>query len=147
MHPQGCLLRIIIMKQKRPKDIFNIISEIDPPVGLKEAVFERIAKERQKQIFRKKMLYFGGFLISIFGLFVSVVFFGRNIIASDFWSISSLAFSDMKIVSAYWQEFSLSLLETFPFEEMAFVLVPVFIILALVRKYNENVINLRYNLN
>jgi hypothetical protein len=121
----------------RQEQVNKIISEIEPPAYLKKAVFERIDKERQKQIFRKKMLYFSGFLVSIISLFASVGFFGRNIVASDFWNISSLAFTDMKIVATYWQEFSLSLLETFPVESVAFVLVPMFVFLVLVRQYSE----------
>lgn len=113
------------------------IVEIDPPVNLKKAVFARIAKERQKQIFRKKVLYFSGFAVSMIGLFASIGFFGRNIIASDFWSIGSLVFTDMKVVAAYWQEYALSLLETFPVEALVFVLMPMFILLVLAKQYSE----------
>jgi hypothetical protein len=122
----------------RQKQTDKIISEIDPPAYLKKAVFERIAKENQKQIIRKKMLYFGGFSVSIIGIFASIGFFGRNIIASDFWSIGSLFFTDMKAVTTYWQEYILSLLETFPVEPFAFILTPIFILLVLARQYAES---------
>lgn len=121
----------------RQEQTNKIIAEIDPPVNLKKAVFARIAKERQKQIFRKKALYFSGFSVSIIGLFASIGFFGRNIITSDFWSIGSLFFTDMKVVAAYWQEYALSLLETFPVEALAFVLMPMFILLVLAKQYSE----------
>jgi len=134
MHPKIDLSRITIMRQEQTN---KIISEIEPPACLKRAVFERIDKERQKQIFHKKMFYLCGFSVSIMGLFASLLLFGKNIITSDFWSISSLAFTDMKVVAIYWQEYSLSLLETLPVEAMAFILVPTFILLVLAKQYSE----------
>jgi hypothetical protein len=123
----------------------NILNEIEPPKYLKEAVLGRIEKEKQKQIFCKKMLYFCGFFVSGAGLLFSLIYFGREILVSDFWSISSLAFTDLKIVSAYWQEFSLSLLETFPFEALAIILVPVLILLILIKEYYKNTFKLLHN--
>lgn len=134
MHPKCSLSRSTIMRQEQAN---KIISEINPPAYLKKAVFELIDKERQKQIFRKKMLYLCGFLISIVGLFASLLLFGKNIITSDFWSIGSLAFTDLKVVVTYWQEYSLSLLETFPVEAMAFILAPTFILLVLAKQYSS----------
>ena len=125
----------------RQKQSNKIIYEIDPPAYLKEAVFERIAKENQKRIIRKKMLYLCGFSVSIVGLFTSIGFFGRNIMTSDFWSIGSLFFTDMKVVVTYWQEYILSLLETFPVEAFAFILTPIFILLVLARQYAESLQN------
>ena len=121
----------------RQKQAAKIISEINPPAYLKRVVFERIAKEQRKQIIRKKMFYFSGFSVSIICLLASLLLFGKNIETSDFWSISSLAFSDMQVVAKYWQEYSLSLLETFPVEAMAFILAPMFILLVLAKQYTE----------
>ena len=134
MHPKCFLPRSTIMRQEQAN---KIISEINPPAYLKKAVFKCIAKEQRKQIFRKKMFYLCGFSVSIVGLFASLLLFGKNIITSDFWSISSLAFTDMKVVAIYWQEYSLSLLETFPVEATAFVLMPMFILLVLAKQYSE----------
>ena len=134
MHPKIDLSRNTIMRQDQ---VNKIISEIEPPAYLKKAVFEHIDKERQKQIFRKKMLYLCGFSISIVGLFASLLLFGKNIVTSDFWSIGSLAFTDIKVVAIYWQEYSLSLLETFPVEATAFILAPMFILLVLAKQYSE----------
>lgn len=125
------------MRQNKSNNLFNNISEIDPPAYLKKAVFKRIAKENQKQLLRKKMLYFCGFSVSIISLFTSILFFGKNIMTSDFWSIGLLAFSDMKVVFTYWQEYLLSLLETFPVEAMTFIMVPMFILLVLAKQYAE----------
>lgn len=113
----------------------HILNEIDPPAYLKEAVFARVAKEREKQILRKKMLYLGGFSISTFGLLAAVGFFGRNIVASDFWSIVSLAFTDLKVVAMFWQEYALSLLETFPVEAFACICIPLLVLMILIKEY------------
>ena len=137
MHLKCSLSRSTVMRQGQTNETNKIISEIDPPAYLKKAVFERIDKERQKQIFRKKMLYLCSFSVSIVGLLASLLLFGKNIVTSDFWSISFLAFTDMKVVITYWQEYSLSLLETFPVEATAFVLVPMFILLVLAKQYSE----------
>ena len=119
-----------------PKFLKNKL-EIEPSKHLKEVVLRRIGKERQKQILRKKLFYFSGFAFSTAGLFAAVGFFGRNIIVSDFWSIVSLAFTDMQIVVGFWKEFVLSLAETFPFEALAAILMPVFLLLIFAKKYSE----------
>jgi hypothetical protein len=134
MHPKRLLSRNNNMRQKQSNH--NIL-EIDPPAYLKEAVFERIVKERQKQIFRKKLLYFSGFSVSVIGLFASLILFVKNIATSDFWNISSLVFTDMKVVVTYWQEFSLSLLETFPVEAFTFILMPLLMLMILIKEYNS----------
>lgn len=115
----------------------NILNEIKPPKYLKNVVLRRIEKERQKKVFRKKMLFRFSFFASLSAFLFSTIFFGREILVSDFWSISSLAFTDIKTVAVYWQEFALSLLETFPFEAAAFVLAPIFMLLVLANKYYE----------
>jgi hypothetical protein len=144
MHPESILFRNINMELKQSK---NNICEIEPPKGLKQAVLGRIKLEQEKKVFRKKILYFCGFFACISAFLFSGIYFGHEILTSDFWSIGSLAFTDLKIVSAYWQEFSLSLLETFPFEAVAFVLAPVFMLLVLTKKYYEqqNLFKLKFN--
>jgi hypothetical protein len=129
------------------KQEIGINFEVDLPKGLKEAVLQRIEKEKAKKIFRQKVSYSCGFFVSVSAILFSVAFFGKEILASDFWSISALAFTDMKIVAVYWQEYALSLLETFPFEAFAFVLMSVFSLLLMAKKYSEqqNSLELKFN--
>jgi hypothetical protein len=126
------------MREKRPENIFNTFHEIDPPVHLRADVFERIKMEQQKIVFRKKVLLQCGFFVSTTSLFTAVAIFGKSIAGSDFWSISLLGLTDMKIVAIYWQEFVFSLLETFPFAEFICVLTPVFILLVLAKQYSSS---------
>jgi len=118
------------------KDLQNLFQE-NPPKYLKQAVLRRIEIERRKRVFRKKMLFKLGFFACVSAFLFSAIFFGHEILASDFWSISLLAFTDIKTVATYWQEFTLSLMETFPFEATAFVLAPIFMLLVLANKYYE----------
>ncbi len=50
---------------------------------------------------------------------------GEYLIKSDFWSLISLAFSDLAIVTQNWKEFGFSLMENFPALPLAFILVPI----------------------
>lgn len=111
--------------------------EIEPPAHLKEAIFRRIELERRKKALRHKIFYFCGFFVSGGGFLLAGIFFVREIRASEFWSILSLIFTDAKILTAYWREYALSLMETFPFEATIFVLAPVLILLVLMKKYVE----------
>ncbi len=116
-------------------EIINKFSEIEPPKGLKEAVFQRIEKEQVKAALRKQRFF--QFSLAVCGIssFVAIVIFGRAILASEFFSLAMLAFSDLKIVLATWQDYSLSLLETLPTFSFTAALLPIFTFLLLLRQY------------
>lgn len=116
---------------------FKNICEIQPPSYLKEAVLRRISEERVKDIRRRKIFFQCGFAFSGLSLLFASIFFGNEIISSEFWSIASLGFSDMGIVLSHWQTFGLSLLETLPTVALAAMLVPVFSLLILIKNYAE----------
>ena len=122
---------------KKTNHIFNSISEIQPPSYLKEAVLRRISETREKEIRRKKILFQCGFVFSGASLLFAGIFFGKEIVSSEFWSIAALGFSDMGIVLSHWQSFGLSLLETLPIVALAAMFVPVFFFLMLIKKYAE----------
>ena len=111
--------------------------EIEPPKHLKEAVLRQIKLEQDKRIWRKKVMYLGGILFSGGAALFSIGYFGKGFITSDFWSLALLICTDLKMVAGLWQEFMLSLLETFPFEALACILTPLFILLVLAKKYSE----------
>lgn len=115
----------------------NSVQDINPPKHLKMAVLKRIKTEQLKMQMRKKVLYMSSFVVSGIAVFASVAIFGKEILASDFWSIASLAFSDMGTVATHWQDFGLSLLETLPVLSIIALLAPVFVALVLVNQYGE----------
>lgn len=135
------------------KNFNHNLSNIEPPKELKGRILMRIDDERRmsassadRRQLRKKMLLIGGFFVSGVGLFSSVTFFGHEILASDFWSLASLGFSDINIVLTHWQEYGLSLLETLPVVSIAGVLAPVMAMLLLVKYYGTQSIGHKNNL-
>jgi hypothetical protein len=121
---------------KNFKDIFNDY-DIEPPKGLKQAVFERIEMEKDKSVARKKLLLDAGFVVSGASSFAAVFFLGKEIVSSEFFSLASLMFSDMKTVAMLWQDYTLSLLETLPTVSIATTLLPVFVFMILLRQYGK----------
>jgi hypothetical protein len=121
---------------KNFKNIFNS-SEIEPPKGLKQAVFQHLEKEKTKKILREKLFLQFGFAISGFSSVAAVMIFGKEILSSEFASLVLLGFSDMKNVAVLWQDYALSLLETLPTVTIAITLLPIFIFLILLREYGK----------
>jgi hypothetical protein len=116
-------------------EIINKFSEIEPPKGLKEAIFQRIEKEQVRTALRKQRFFqFGLAICGIFS-FAALAIFGRAILASEFFSLAMLAFSDLKTVLAMWQDYGFSLLETLPTVSIAATLLPIFTFLLLLRQY------------
>ncbi|MEI8343785.1 MAG: hypothetical protein WCF93_02465 [Candidatus Moraniibacteriota bacterium] len=116
-------------------EIVNKFSEIEPPKGLKEAVFQRIEKEQLKAALRKQRFFQVGLAICGISSFVAIAIFGRAILNSEFLSLAALAFSDLKTVLAMWQDYGFSLLETLPTFSVAATLLPIFAFLMLLRQY------------
>ena len=118
---------------KNFKDIFN--NEAELPKGLKQAVFARIERERQKSLARKLLFIRIGFGISGIFSVVAVVVFGKEILSSEFASLVLLSFSDMKTVMVLWQDYAYSLMETLPTITIAMLLLPIFVFMELLRQY------------
>ena len=126
---------------KKANHIFNSICEIQPPEHLEEAVLRRISEAKAERIRSRQLLFKCGFVLSGVTLLVAGIFFGNEIITSEFWSIASLGFSDMGIVLSHWQSFGLSLLETLPTVALASMLAPMFFLLMLTKEYaNEQAV-------
>jgi hypothetical protein len=87
----------------------------NPPADLFDKVMAAIADERARLRAIRNFI-----IASLFcaGTLVSSIFvwngFVRELVSSGFGQYASLAFSDIKIVLVNWQDFSLSLLESFP---------------------------------
>jgi len=145
LHPFFIMYRSINMEKK---NIITLISDIEPPKALKNLILTRIERETRKRQMRRKMLLMSGFLVSGIGAVSSLAYFGSQIMTSDFWSIASLAFSDLGTVAGHWQDYSFSLLETLPVVSIIAILVPVFMILMLFKQYGEyqKISRLHFNL-
>jgi len=126
------------------KQLFQKISELNPPVALADFVFARIEKEKIKKAKRQLIFsylgLFGSGALAIFALTI----FGQAFWQSEFWTMLSLIFSDIAIVAKNWDTFFLSLLETFPVVHATILLVPVFVMLISINSYFTNKANYKH---
>jgi hypothetical protein len=106
--------------------IFREISEINPPAGLGNLILQKIDLERSKSLQRKIYLSYFGLGGSLAAMLYAILVFGKSFLNSEFWSMLSLAFSDIMVVAAHWNEFADSLMETFPVVNLIAILIPLF---------------------
>ncbi|NTW26961.1 MAG: hypothetical protein HGA36_01415 [Candidatus Moranbacteria bacterium] len=116
-------------------EITNSIVEIDPPKHLAQAVFSRIAREKARRISRKILWLRIGFIVSGILSIAALGVFGKIILTSEFSILLSLIFSDLKTVLIVWQDYVISLLETFPVISVVATLSPFFVFLLLIKQY------------
>ncbi len=123
---------------------FKGIEEIEPPSKMAGLILSEIGLLRGKQAKRKIMLsYFS--LAGSFGAFVWAVFeYGGVFLQSEFWSLLKLLLTDMGIVLGNGNDFTLSLLETFPVASMIIILIPVLALLFSVSVYFKSVDRIHY---
>lgn len=114
------------MENKIDQAIYHL-RDLNPPKMLAGAILHRIDLEKEKSIQRKIILDWFGIAGSILLLLTAIFFFGQVILASDFWALASLAFTDIGIIAYNWQEFSYSLMETFPLVHTFAILLPIFL--------------------
>jgi hypothetical protein len=128
--------------EKKIRQIFKNISELEPAPKLAGFILAKINRERSKIIREKKALVWAGLFGSALAAVYAVSFFGQEIFGSEFWSLASLAFSDINIVLINWNDYVLSLLETLPVINIVIILIPTFIFLLSLNLYfNSNNIN------
>ncbi len=130
---------------KKNNRIFNKIVLLEPSCRLREAVFERISKEKRRIRLQNLFLFVLGLFLSASGLVVAGTFFGQKIISSDFWAIASLGFTDLHLVARYWQVFVWSLVENFPSAEVVAILIPFLGIMFLFKQYGRQEQFLKFN--
>jgi len=135
LHPKQILLRSISM-DKNFKDIFND-SAAPLPKGLRQAVFLRIEKEKARSIARKMFWLHAGSIFSVVTSIIVGIIVGKEILSSEFVTLSMLVFSDLKIVLPLWQDYAMSLLETMPTASIVVTLLPVFVCMLLLRQYGK----------
>lgn len=111
---------------KRLENAIKNIAQLEPPFNLEGAVLRQIKLEAIKQTRRKLMFSLAGVLGSIvLGIYTTITF-GQAFLNSDFFSVISLAFSDLNVVAGHWSDFLDSLAETFPALTVVAILIPVF---------------------
>jgi hypothetical protein len=108
------------------------------PDGLCGVVLSRVALE-QKRTARRRFETAVASLLASLGAAVAAVFvLANSLAASGFWKFVSLAFSDGGTVLTYWQQFAMSLLESFSVPEMVLLLSCVFAVLLSLKFLSKN---------
>jgi hypothetical protein len=113
--------------------LFSLLGRREPPVGLSDAVLERI-EVRRRRAARMRISLFG-----IVGLAAVAAFvpawreLSAELAQSGFTQFLSLLFSDASALFTYWQDFALSLMESFPAAGAAAVSASVLVFLLSVR--------------
>jgi hypothetical protein len=114
------------MENKIDQALFNHLRDLDPPKMLAGAILTRIDLETGRTTQRKIILDWLGIAGSILLLLTAIFSFGQMIFVSEFWTIVSLLFTDIEIITQNWEGFVYSLMETFPTTYTVAILLPVF---------------------
>src|SRR5580700_8241554 len=105
----------------------NYFTIKEPPTSLYEKIISTLqVRERRRKTRRLAASASIGFL-SLFALVPAALWLARDLSASGFIQMFSLAFSDGGTVLAYWQQFSFSLLESLPFVSLVTCLISLFV--------------------
>jgi hypothetical protein len=113
------------MNQKLSQ-LFKNIEEIKPTQGLESLIMQEISLQRAKALKRKLIFSYLGSAGSGLVMLVAIFSFGGAFWHSEFWSMTSLLFSDLMVVAGNWKTFGYSLMETFPVINVIVILIPAF---------------------
>ncbi|MCX6743001.1 MAG: hypothetical protein NT116_02075 [Candidatus Parcubacteria bacterium] len=106
----------------------------EPPNNLLGKIMQRIGEEKRLLTLKRRLFLFSAGLIGAITLFIPAL---KGVISgfseSGFIQYFSLLFSDAEIVLAYWQNYTLSLLETLPVVNLILLLATIFAILELLK--------------
>ena len=130
---------------KSVKNLFQNLKNLDPSRGIEDRILKAIALEKNRLAKRKLAFVYTGFFVSFGAFFYAALSSGSAFLRSDFWNIARLIFTDARIVTGHWQDFSLSLLETFPVTDLIVLLAPVFAVLLLLNLYFKLINNNQHN--
>ena len=112
---------------------------IQPPQGLYEKVIQRIHKEQRILAIKNAVI----FSITLIGSAIAFVPAYNMLLAdftqSGFLEFFSLIFSDFSVVTAYWKNFTLVLLETLPAISLALFLAVLLVFLQSVRALTKDI--------
>lgn len=100
--------------RKDYEQLFSKLTPKAPPAHLFEKIMVRIHKEENRRLRFRIFAFSVGLLGSLVALIPSFQYLQVNFSESGFVTFLTLVFSDLKIVIANWQNFSLALLESLP---------------------------------
>jgi len=114
--------------------LFGKIQPLEPPAGLGERIVQSIHEERLVLSIKRRLVLFTlGLAASLVVLVFSFMSFRSGVVSSGFADFFSLLFSDFRVVTYYWQNYILSLLESLPIFSLAIFLAAIFSVLELVK--------------
>ncbi len=113
MHP---LFVLVYMNMRKDYEkLFSHLKSPEPPDGLFEKIILRLRKEQKLISLKRRLIIFSIGLIGSAVAFISAFqAVQKGFTESGFIEFLSLLFSDAGVIMTYWQNFALSLLETFP---------------------------------
>jgi hypothetical protein len=107
---------------------------IEPPIGLLQKIMNRIDREEKIASLRRRIFILAGGMIGSLGVFGYALNITRTAVAqSGFSEYLSLIFSNPSVILNYWQNLSMTLLESFPTTEIALLLVLTFAIMQILK--------------
>ncbi|MDO8581807.1 MAG: hypothetical protein Q7S16_02940, partial [bacterium] len=115
------------------QQLFNHLQAPEPHPGLLGAIIKRIDAERMFAVKRRFAIFSAGFFVSFFALLPVFNMMRADMVQSGFAEFFSLLFSDIGMVAVYWQNFSITLLESLPAASIAAFLATVFVFLGSLR--------------
>jgi hypothetical protein len=127
--------------EKRLRQMFENIKELNPPNGFEVLVLKKIEKEKIKKVKRQLIFSYIGLSVSALFSIYTILNFGQLFLQSEFWNVFSLIFSDAMVVLKNWNVYIFSLLETFPAIYATVLLLPIFTMLISVNVFLNNKIN------
>lgn len=108
---------------------------MEPGDGLFDDIVSRIRKEKNLYILRRRIAIFSaGLLGSAAAFWPALRMLESDLTSSGFGHFLFLAFSDSRLVAAYWQNFAFAVLESVPALSLAMFLIIVFILLKFSQK-------------
>jgi len=111
-----------------------------------EKIMLRIRAERKRMVLKRKIAIFSFILVvSFIGLIPSIKMAYSGFVESGFVQLFLLAFSDTSIVMVYWQNFTLSLLESLPITGLMAFGISLFFLLGSFRFLSKNIKGFHYS--
>ena len=111
---------------------------IEPPEGLLETIMVRISGERRRLARIRFVFSTALSVVALLAIIPALRELNSEIVRSGFGQFLSLIFSDAGVLAAYWQDFTMTILESFPALGMSAVLAAAFAFIASARIAAKN---------
>ena len=120
------------------KRLFSYLPLPEPPDDLLAKIKSRLLKEQRLRLQRKLVIFTITMTVSAIALIPAFKFVQQELVASGFIQFLSLAFSDFTIVSIYWKNFLMSLLESMPAISLSLFLTVILLFLGSLKLWLKN---------